>query len=87
MLGKAIDRIEERLARHARGISIAAAIWFWFAVAVQARWIGLPDLPWLSEAGVLWAGVVFNAIWWGFLRPAIERRRKARAAAELPGAS
>ena len=78
MFGRAIDRIEARLAPHARAISIAAAIWFWLGIAIYARFIRLPELPWLPEAAIFWAGVAINAIWWGFLHPAIRRRRAAR---------
>lgn len=80
MLASAIDRIEARLAPYAKAISIAGMVWFWLGIAIYARFIRLPELPWLSERAVFWAGVVFNAGWWGWLRPAIESRRKARAA-------
>lgn len=82
MLGSAIDRIEARFAPHAKAISVAAVIWFWLGIALHARIIRLPELPWLSDRAVFWAGVVFNAAWWGWLRPAIEARRQKRAAAE-----
>lgn len=80
MLARIIDRIEARLAPHSRAVSIAAAIWFWFGIAIYARFIRLPDWPWLSEQALFWTAMVFNAVWWGFLRPAIEQRRKERAA-------
>jgi len=86
MLAKAIDRIEARLAPYAKAISIAAVIWSWLGIALHARFVRLPDLPWLSDRAVFWAGVVFNAVWWGWLRPAIANRRQARATAEIEGA-
>ena len=82
MLGRTIDRIEARLAPHAKAVSIAAAIWFWLGIAIYARFIRLPEWLWLPEQALFWAGVVVNAVWWGFLRPAIERRRTTRALAE-----
>lgn len=65
MLERVVQRIEDRLAPHARAISILAAIWFWLGIAIQARFVRLPELPWLSAAAIFWAGVVFNALWWG----------------------
>lgn len=82
MLERAIDRLEARLAPHSKAISVAAAIWFWVGIAIQARFVPLPDLPRGVEAAIFWAGVAFNANWWGFLRPAIEQRRKQLGAPE-----
>jgi hypothetical protein len=82
MLARTIDRIEELLEPYARAISIVAAIWFWLGAAVQARFVRLPEIPWLSESAVFWAGVAVNAVWWGFLNPALRRRRKARAGSQ-----
>lgn len=82
MLARIIERIEARLAPHARAISILAMVWFRAGIALQARFIRLPELPFISERGVFWAAVVFNAVWWGWLQPAIESRRQARASAE-----
>ena len=79
MLANAIDRIEARLAPHSKAISILAAIWFWLGIAIYARFIRLPELPWLPADALFWAGVAFNAVWWGFLRPAIQARRLQRA--------
>jgi hypothetical protein len=82
MPGRAIDRIEALLEPHAKAISILAAIWFWLSIAIYAGFVRLPQLPWLSDRALFWAGLAFNAAWWGFLRPAMEQRRKARGAAE-----
>ena len=82
MLARTVDRIETLFEPYARAISIVAAIWFWLGVAVQARFVRLPEIAWLSESAVFWAGVAVNAVWWGFLNPALRRRRKARADAQ-----
>jgi hypothetical protein len=78
MLARAIDSVQGRLEPYARPISILAAIWFWLGIAIYAGFVRLPDWPWLSDKALFWAGAAFNALWWGFLRPAIERRRAAR---------
>lgn len=86
MLGSAIDRIEARLAPHARAISIIAMIWFWGGIALQAGFIDFLDLPRPLERAIFWAGIAVNAVWWGWLRPGIEQRRRARAMALPPKA-
>lgn len=62
MLARTIDGIEARLAPHAKAISIIAAIWFWFGIAIQARFLPLPDMPRAVEAAIFWLGMVFNAL-------------------------
>ncbi len=78
MLTRTIDRLEMRLAPHAKAISIAAIVWFWLGVGLNAGFVALPDLPWPIKPALFWGGVVANAVWWGWLRPAIERRRHDR---------
>ena len=87
MIVCAIDRIDEALVPYSRAISIAAAIWFWGGCALTAGFLHLPDIPFLTDALVFWTGAAFNAVWWGFLRPAVERRRRCRAAAAPEGSA
>lgn len=82
MIAGAIDRIDAALAPHSRAVSIAAGLWFWLGIALYANFIRLPEIPFLSPKAIFWTGVVFNAVWWGWLHPAIESRRSARAGAE-----
>ena len=83
MFGGIVDRADGFLARHQTAVTIVAGVWFWLGVAVAARFIDLPDLPWdLPDAVLLWSGIGANVAWWGFLRPAIERRRAARTSPE-----
>lgn len=62
--------------RHKRALTIGGAIWFWASMAVYARFVSLPDIPDWARQGFFWAGVAFNAIWWGFVRPQIARYTK-----------
>lgn len=77
-----IDRIERFAARHERAIALLAGLWFWLNVAHTARFVDLPDIPFVTDRNALWLSAAFNAGWWGFLRPAIERRRVERMAEE-----
>jgi hypothetical protein len=47
----------------------------------------LSELPRALEQGLFWSGAVANALWWGWLRPAIEQRRLTRAQAGQPNHS
>lgn len=71
-----VDRAAAIAARHERALTIAGAIWFWAGIAIYARFVELPRLvPEAWRPWVFWLSVGFNAAWWGFIRPAAERRR------------
>ena len=80
MFAAPLDRIDAALASHSRTISILAMAWFWAGCALAAGFVRLPDIPFVSDKVVFWAGVAVNAVWWGFVHPAIEKRRKGREA-------
>ena len=65
--------------RHQRLISVVGAVWLALSCAVYARFIVLPDLPFLTDEVVLFSGAAYNAVWYGFVRPAVERRKKLEA--------
>lgn len=70
-----IDQIVRFSERHRRVLAIVGAVWFALGCAVYARFIALPDIPYLTEEIALYSGAAYNALWWGFMRPAFERRR------------
>jgi len=63
--------------RYGRTFSAVGAIWFAFGCALYAKFLALPDLPYLTEEIVLYSGAAYNAVWWGFVRPALKRRSMA----------
>lgn len=65
--------------RHQRLASLIGAVWFALGCAVYAEFIVLPDLPMLTDEVVLYSGAAYNALWFGFARPAVERHRKSEA--------
>ncbi|WAT16832.1 hypothetical protein OZN62_07710 [Aurantiacibacter sp. MUD11] len=76
-----LDRVIEFEARHEKVISIALGLWFWAGVAVYARFISLPDIPGIDEQAIFfWGSAAFNALWWGFARPAMVRHKQRRMA-------
>lgn len=72
-----LDDIVRLFERHKRIFSIVGAIWFALGCAFYARFLALPDIPFLTEEIALYTGAAYNAIWWGFARPALERRTNA----------
>lgn len=82
MIDSLTDRVDAFAARHQRAIGIAGAAFFVLSTAIYAQFIDLPKFDWLSERALMIASTVFNALWWGFVHPRIEARRKVRAEAE-----
>ncbi len=80
----ALDRwlrpIAAALVRFERPLSWIAVIWSVLSIAAYARFISLPDLPYITDRNAWMVAAPWNAIWWGLLRPEIERRT-----AELEG--
>ena len=80
-----MNRIWDRLAsfamRHEKALAIAGAAWLGLSSAVYARFVTLPEIPFLTDDMALWTSTAWNAGWWGFVHPQIDKRRKALAAA------
>ncbi|MGB0333214.1 MAG: hypothetical protein ACPGPE_15495 [Planctomycetota bacterium] len=62
------------LVRFERPLSWIAVIWSVLSIAAHARFISLPDVPYITDRNAWMFAAPWNAIWWGFLRPEIERR-------------
>ena len=61
--------------RHERLIGIAGMVWLAVSCASYARFIDLPDIPFVTDEMALYLSAAYNAGWWGFVRPAIDRRK------------
>ena len=72
-------------ARYEKIISWVLGAWFVASCAVTARFIRLPDIPGIDEGLIFfWGSAAFNAVWWGFARPAMLRRKAARELEAAP---
>ncbi|HUQ14055.1 MAG TPA: hypothetical protein VM055_07245 [Novosphingobium sp.] len=78
--GALLARAEAFAERHERTLSILATLWLAVTTADYAGFITLPRLPFLAERTWLILGIVVSGAWWGYIRPALERRRKRRLA-------
>lgn len=72
-----IDDILRLFENHKRTFSVIGIIWFALGCAVYAKFLALPEIPYLTDKVALYSGAAYNAIWWGFVRPPLERRARA----------
>ena len=70
------DRAIRFLDRYRKPIAIIAGIWFWASCAIYAGFLRLPELPGWASVALFWSGAATNAIWYGFVLPHIDARRK-----------
>jgi membrane protein implicated in regulation of membrane protease activity len=77
-MDRVIDQVDVIAERFRKPIGAISVIWFALSCAVAARFLTLPDFIPLSETTQLMLSGLFNALWWGFLNPRVERRRKQR---------
>ena len=86
MMDGALDRFIAFSDRHRITLAVIGAVWFAISWANNARFIDLPKIPLLTANGAMWLSTAYNGIWWGFINPRIERRRKARVETTIAGA-
>ena len=80
-----LDKVLDFEERWGNWTTVVLGVWFWLGIAVYARFITLPDIPLINEQAIFfWGSVAFNAIWWGFARPALQKRKAAREKIEPP---
>ena len=77
-----VGRIVEIAVRYRTLFAIAAGVWFWTGCAVYAGFLQLPEIPQWAKDGYFWSSVAANALWWAYLNPKVEERRKEPG--ELP---
>lgn len=79
-----MDRIFDPLARfairHDQTLSIAAIVWLILSCAVSARFIYFADwlrIPYITDENAWAFSGAWNGLWWGFIHPALNKRREA----------
>lgn len=82
MLDRMLHAVSGFLLRHERSLGIAGAIWFAVSCASYARFIDLPAIPLVTDRYAFWLAGAWNGAWWGFLHPAVERRKRALLAGQ-----
>ena len=75
-----LDRIAGFAIRQERAINILGIAWFALSCAITARFIAVPDwidIPYVTDRNAWALSGAWNALWWGFAKPAIDKRREA----------
>ncbi len=72
-----IDRFVAFTARHETLLMIVGGLWFFVSCAANAGFIDLPEIPLVTGTLGLALSTGANALWWSWLRPKIEQRKKA----------
>lgn len=76
MLDGMLTRIADWTERNSRLVSYAGFGLTLFTGALYARFISLPEIPYITEKMLFWASVGWNGLWWGYIHGAIEKRRE-----------
>ena len=79
MLDGALNRIANWAERNSRAVSYASFASTMLTGAVYARFITIPDIPYVSKDMLFWVSVGWNGLWWGYIYGAIKRRRETIA--------
>ena len=82
-----LERIARFSMRHEKAVAVLGFVWFWAGIAIYAEFIKLPDLPEIAVEVFFWLSVAFNASWWGYAKPAIDRKRAQLAQLEEDSAN
>ncbi len=78
-MSKLVDSVLDFEERWERPITIVLGVFFAISCAVYARFITLPDIPRIDEQIIFfWGSAGFNAIWHGFARPVMLKRKSER---------
>lgn len=77
MLDRALSRIANWAERNSQAVSYASFASTILTGAIYARFISIPEIPYVSEQMLFWASIGWNGLWWGYIHGAIQERRQA----------
>ena len=84
MLDAIFDPIARFAVRYEKPLTYIGIAWFALSCAAMARFIPLPDIPYITDRNAWMFSGPWNALWWGFLRPQTLKRKEALQSAEAP---
>jgi len=82
MIDATLTRIVRFAAKHDRALAIASGAWFVLSCAVWIPQLPIPEIPYVTDRNSWMLSGPWNALWWGFAYPALEKKRKEIEAAE-----
>ena len=82
-MGAFLNKVVEFADRHARTINVISIAWFIISCASWIPFMGIPEIPYITDRNFWISSAVWNFAWWGFAFPIItEHRKKMKAAAK-----
>ena len=81
-VGALVDRAQGLAARHDRALSVLSTAWLMAVGFSYAGFADLPEIALLHGTPAMIASTVWNGAWWGFIHPALMRRKAAREAGQ-----
>lgn len=79
MANRLLDPLVRFGTRHEWFLGRLALAWFALGCAAASGFVALPDIPYVTDRNAWMISGPVNAVWWGWLRPALQRRRAALA--------
>lgn len=79
MLNPMLDRAIRFGERHERAIALLSGIWFVISCASWIPQVPVPEVPYVTDRDSWMLSGAWNAVWWGFAHPALDKRRKQLA--------
>ena len=76
MLNTSLDKAIAFVDRYEREIAIIAGAWFVISCASWIPWIPIPEVPYVTDRNSWMLSGGWNAVWWGFVHPMLEKRRE-----------
>ena len=76
MIDAILTRIVLFAMRHERAVTIASTAWFVISCASWIPQIPIPEIPYLTDRNSWMVSGPWNAVWWGFVHPALDTKRK-----------
>ena len=70
------DRAQAFAARHDRALSLLSTLWFVLVGFSYAGFVDLPEIALLHGTPAMIASTAWNGAWWGFIHPALVKRRE-----------
>ena len=76
MIKAVLKKAIELGAAYERPIAIASGLWFAISCASYIPFMMIPKIPYLTDSNSWMTSGAWNAVWWGFVHPMLEKRRE-----------
>ena len=74
-MDRIFNQVANIAARHEKLLGMLAFAWMMFTGAVYARFIELPDIPYLTDRNAWMISGPWNMLWWCYLQPKLAKHK------------